>query len=528
MGINTVTTSLDSEIVRLNAQSAVNAGDLILNTENGKASVASTVLSVQQNNNNFEGVDAISPYASSGTWYRNGQSAGAENVVYLSNGVTVFAYSGNGTNNSQTNLNMVFKKVDNSTAYPPITITGETSINAIKVVPIGTTSFVVAWTQSSTLKFAIYNNDTTSVIGTTTVASTSDGDARGWDVGVTANGDIVFAYNVSTNAVFTRYNSSGVIQGTQTTISSSETPYWVKVLGHSSGDFWISFYRSVSTSAWKFARYDSTGTLQGSVTTITNGSTFNQIAPKNLSTELSNGNVCFLCRDSANPVFRIYSSTGSSVSSTTTISSNSVLLRTDGLPAICLIDGGFALVSKGTANFPTYFSYTNSGSLIDIKVISYNAVDTRPFQGGNLYFNGSYFTILWTAIDICGTQSRLYLLNFDKSLNTIGTAFTATSTTQNMQGLSSSITPEGIILFAVTQSSGPTYYTGVYEYVRKSIIGVAQESAAANNTFRVATKGTYAINQSFGFGGNFDNTTATVPGTKGSVVGSTAVLYGLN
>ena len=66
-----------------------------------------------------------------------------------------------------------------------------------------------------------------------------------------------------------------------------------------------------------------------------------------------------------------------------------------------------------------------------------------------------------------------------------------------------------------------------YATLRKSVIGVALESASAGALCRVGTKGTYALTTAQPLGGAFDQRTATIPGTRGTIAGSSAVLFGM-
>lgn len=90
------------------------------------------------------------------------------------------------------------------------------------------------------------------------------------------------------------------------------------------------------------------------------------------------------------------------------------------------------------------------------------------------------------------------------------------------------LTSDGSFFGNFYWSSSESTYAASYSLQRKSVIGVARNSVSANGTVRVSTVGTFTLNSSYGFGGAFDQRTATIPGTRGSVLGTSAVLFGLS
>jgi hypothetical protein len=546
MGINTITTSTASQDIRVVAGTSITTGDLVVNTDTGNTYVANSALTITQNNTTTSGPNAIYPATviTSGGYYGTSSSnISQQNAVQLSTGNIVFAYPGDGTSSKQTNLNIALITEAGNTPYP-ITVISDTSISSVKVRKIGTTGFVAAWTSGTTLKFAIYNNDTTNVIGSTTVVTLATfGTGYEWDINVTASNDIVFAYwKTGGNCAFTRYNSSGTVQGSEVTVEATASPNWIRILPNAAGGFWVYYYRSAATVAWKFARYNSTGTLQGALTSIATGSaatTFYSGAVDNIATELPNGNVVlFYCSTSNYLYYAVYSSTGTVVKAGALIDTTLVYAYPQVIPGICISGANFAIATMGSTYTAFYLYNSSGGSLINRTTINpgttiYNNLNTSSTSNNLQLFNNGNASFIAYLSQVnaygCNTTYPLVIMCFTTTGAMVGTPVVLYPYTSNYSqlGINYSLqTTDGSLFFNLSNASS-NMQIGTYSLQAKSVIGVAQESFTAGNTGRIATLGTYSINQNFYTGGTFDKRAATVPGAKGTVVGSTAVLSGL-
>jgi hypothetical protein len=467
-------------------------------------------------------------------------------MVQLSTGNIVVAYTGNGTTNT-TNLNIVFRNLQGVATISPITIV-DTNISGVRVRKIGTTGFVVSWGASAVLKFAIYNNDGSVVLSTTTVATASATiTSNTYNVDVTASGDIVFAYNKVTSGdlVFTRYNSSGTIQGSETVVATAPSALSIKVLVNAAGGFWIYYYRGAATTGWYFARYNSTGTLQGTVTTVLAASGNSWTKGGNIdysATELTGGNVVFFCTQASGFIsYAVFSSTGTSVKAATILdatASTYALLNT--CPSICLNGTGFVVASHGTNSAVYFYTFDSTGiKLIDrtataytsfgVEDLSVNISTKRAVYLYNLGSSGFAILIYVGTQSVCVPQYTVSLFAFRSTGVTVGTPIDvyATGNTVALGTTYGILTSDGSIAFTTATNTAAVGF-GVYAVQKKSVIGVAQEAIAVNSTGRIATYGTYTVNQSFSAGGNFDNRTVTPPGVKGTAVGTSAVLFGMS
>ena len=552
MGINSLVNSTAAQEVKLTAGSTIANGDLLVSLQSSVVVPAVAGLTVAQNNITTLNT-AITPYSQLTTTYYGGAqnyNTGAQ-IAQLSTNNFVYVYNGNGTNNSTQNINISYKTANNTLLYATQTITDASATsNTIRVRKIGTTGFVVAWCAGTTLKFAIYNNDSTVVLSTTTVATlATTGAYNVYDVNVTASNDIVFSYYKAGGACsFTRYNSSGTIQGAEVTVEASATPNTIKVLPIAAGGFWIYYQRTATTAAWKFARYDSTGTLQGALTTVATSSVLYYYGQfDNIAIELSGGNVVLLSLNASNvPQYNVYSSTGTVVKSTTVIESGgTTYVSNNYVPGICLTGTGFTLSTIGSSTGINFYVYDSSGNPTqtrkttgtDITYLQQRSTFTNNgIQLFNLGNAGYAALVSCTTIPSCCVYyQNIYLIVFDSTGTSTATAlnlYFASSTTYFTNNVYSIVTPDGSVAATVagatsTLANISAVFNGTYAVQKRSIIGVAQEAITTNATGRVATAGTYNINQAFSGSGAFNNNAATVVGTKGAVINSNAVINGL-
>lgn len=538
MGINVLNNTSSGE-VRLTAGNTVASGDLVVNAESGYAYPASSALTIAQNNNTTAGMSAISALTTATTTGFRGSGITqnvASSMVQLSNGTIVNIYSGDGSASTTTNLNITFRNLQGGYILAPIVIS--TTANAYRVRTIGSTGFVVAWVNSTTLYFAIYDNSGNVIQSATSVATITAAYPNYWDVNVNTNGDIVLAYSKTAAAgvFFTRYNSSGVIQGSEVTVEATTATFPIRVLPQSNGGFFVYFCK---TPAWKFGRYNSSGVLQGSLVTVMSAAGLAYGCWDNLATELPNGNVVFLGAGSSSwPYYAVYNSSGTVVKSSTAIGNASTAYNQQNIvPGVCVFGSGFVLLTAGTSGSNT-FGYDSSGNSLYANVASaFTGATAQSTQNWNnsyqlfnlgtniaVYFSGynsgctSYFLLwAWVMSPISGATSG--------STQTIIAGGTNSSGISDLCGV---LTQDGSLALKYCNMQTSNEYYGTYSVQRKSVIGVAQEAIATSGTGRVGTVGTYTINQSFAAGGNFDQRTATVPGTKGTVAGTSAVLFGMN
>ena len=533
MGINVISNTQSQELT-LAASAAITAGDLILQNEGGQVYKATSQLTLAQQNVTTAGPSAMSAYASLfGTGYRT-HSMGYESIVHLGDGRIAIANSGNGTTGT-TGVNVFFISQAGGALSSRLQVVSTAGITGVRLKKINDSSFIVVWNVGGILRFATYNNDGTNVIAATTVSSSLSGGGNDiWNFNLLTNGDFVFAYRKVTSAdlVFSRYNSSGVLQGTETTVEATSSPQYISVLAHSSGDFWVYYSRTAATTANKFARYNNSGTLQGSLTSVlTSNAGFASNFWAQIS-ELGNGNVLMFAADGSGwPNAYVYNSSGTLVASNTTWHGSVVASTVQNFSPFALVESNTATIFTinsssvlnlwridNSLNFLTekitggaVATLTQTGTGAYLRVFSEGSAGYFVFSAG---FNGTSYTSDIASVNLSGTL--------------IGSKINLFSSAGAIYDVQAIKTAQGnIVLNASTDTTNTR--GGVYSPSRKNIIGVAQASAASGATFRCATVGTYTLTAATvpSSPGSFDNRTATPGGARGNVSGTTAILNGL-
>lgn len=538
MGINTVSANTQQTFNGV-AGSAITAGDLVVNSEAGLFYPASAVLTMTQNNNTTAGITAISAISSviSLSGYGNTSQTTSPVIAQLGNGNIVSLYNGDGTTGT-TNLNVYIRNIQGANVVSPITIS-DSSISYFRVKTLNSSSFVVSWIASSSMRFAIYSNSGTVIKSTTTVASVGSATTETWSVEALVGGNIVFAYYSAAAALsYAIYDSTGTAVLAPTVAEAGASPDKIFILRQTGGGF-IIYYRNSSTT-YKFARYNASGVLQGSITTIAapGGVGFSGCLDGNVGVELANENVVFCAPNSSGyPFYYVYSSTGSLIVGSLDVSnSSSTISYPNIIPGMCATTTGFAVVTPTNNGSARYFNvFDTSGTfLIQRKIANVSSIGGYSSSSNlnylRIFSNGAAGLTVHEQVVTggCSTTYQTNLYSFDLSGTQRGSvvvlqaSFTSQST--NLCGVSLN---DGSIAVTHRYSSGVgTTYWGSYAMLRKSIVGIAQNTVSLYSTANVFTQGNFTINQNMGFGGYFDNRTATVPGTRGTVVGTNVVLLG--
>jgi hypothetical protein len=544
MGINVLNNTSSQEIITT-AGANITSGDLIINAESGFAFAASNALTIAQNNNTTAGTSALTANTNTGSSNFYGgiyYSSSKIRTCQLSNGTLVTGYAGNGTGSSTNNVNIVFKTLLNGAPVGAISIS-QSGVYWVLVRALST-GFVVLWANgSSELRFAIYNNSGTAILSSTVVSGGvyNASNSECFDIRVTSNNEIVIAYSISSNGLrFKRYNSSGVLQGTETTVEASITGNYIAINPDTSGGFWIYYYREQASAAWKFAIYNSSGTLQGALVTVAStGSTLSYGDFDSFTTRLTGGNVVLMGPTAASgiPNAYVYNSSGTLITTIDFAGSDTGFAANQSIPGICLTGTGFTIFARGS-NSPGYFWVydANGGQLrgrTQTSFTSWGSGSTSAFYEtySKLFSLGNAgYVVLNGYYDSGNALNYLTLLCFTSSGTTVGSSTTIINAASTRFGqISSVLTSDGSVYYAYISNAGNSQnFYGMYAVQRKSVIGVAQNTVSANSSVRIATTGSYTINSDFFAGGNFDQRTATVPGTKGTVTGTSAVLFGMS
>ena len=525
------------EVIGMTMNAAFAAGDLILNNESGIGSVFNPAVGVANSNVTTVGPTALKANTNlEGNLYGiNGQTP-FQNTCELGNGNAAFCYSGDGVT-ATTNVNVRIMTPLGVDVIPKLIASTDTTVNCYRVAKLNATQFVLAWSQGTNLKFMILNNDGTTAVAAATVSVLgATGSLDNWSMAVLNSTDIIFAYDKQTsrNCVFQRYNAAGVAQGAETTVDAAANIQRIAVKALSTGEFIVFFRRSAATAAFKWGRYSALGVIVGAVVTITTASTLSGGMPSNGIIELSGGRIVIAAPGSADNSPDLYIYTAANALVTTIDLGTSTYCSNEFPQLIALTSGGFAHVARSQTptTYLTLFDQ-NGGTVMAAKSIDNGSDGSNAAARGS----GVFAFSLGAAGYVCfvigynnGTG------NYTARLFQCSTAGVVTGTPVVLQssintGLgtnSAVLLSSGIVAYQYFIATGTALLHGLYNTMRKSILGVADNSGAAGATAKVKTKGTYTINQGSSFGGNFDQRTATVPGPRGTVVGNGAVLFGMS
>ncbi len=471
--------------------------------------------------NSASGVTALVPAApleSGGSaWGRTGFAAQLfRSVLALDNGNFAVVYCGNGSQ-SDTGVNLrIFSSLRTpvSSRVPVATATGAVGTRLARA---GADNIAVVWTEGAVLKLAIHSATTGVLVAAEMVVATlPTSGVQSWNIAGLAGGEFVIAYAKSgtNDLAFKRFNALGALLSIEVNVEAASSPNYIGVLAFAGGGFLLHYYRAAVVTAYKFARFTSSGAQQGGLTTLASGSANRTITPVERSVaELTNGTLVFVDpTNDLNAAVRLYDAGGNFLST--------VLVTTGpaGVPnTVCICPrqfGGFWLAVGGQL-----YEYDNAGASLRQSVVAGFAPFMLIDRAGNgpvmvSHLVGSGFTVVlssWSA-DLSAVENTLTL---------------STSSSYPLSYAWTEVLSNGMLASVVCgqpSTGAATIHLSVPQAA--SILGIAQEAAAAGAMVRVATAGKFVSTQSFS-GPVFDRRAATPPGTRGVAVGNSAILGGL-
>jgi len=552
MGINVLNNTSSQEIRMPTGPIPVASGDLVLNSDAGVAYVASTALTSAQNN--YASAPSTLPTSLSGWTNITSQYTGdvssnfnMSSMAQLSNGTIAFAYSGNSTSNRSTNVNLIYKLIDGTNAVGNVTVSTGTAYQTIvrRMTTIGAT---VVWNDGTNINFAIYSNTGTAVKTTTAVGANTSTQQQ-FNSAVLTNGYLVVAFRETSSGdfKFRIYDTTGTLVGSTVTVEAGSSPSNICVVAQSNGNF-VVYYLNGGSSIVKFARYNSSGTLQGALTTVRSSvSAFVCGNLDYLCIELTNGNLVMQATNaSAFPVWYMYDSSGTSVVGATnwyndTAYQNSTYLCASAIGTLVASSSGFLAAGRGQQVY--FATYDLNGGQTKTRSTFSQPSNPSTYQIGsttgyacNIVSLGNWgYAGMFGGPDNCGGNNYLYFCVRSVAGSTSFTGGTIGADISLGPGVSYPdysacliLTADGSCAMSANFNPGTGYvYWGTYAVQKRSITGVAQEAISTNSTGRVATYGTQPLRLTYTSGGAFNNTSATVPGAKGSYIGGTAVLNGI-
>lgn len=522
----------------------VTEGDLLTLYENGRVAPTDVAMGTTLALNTTAGVSAVTPHfnwISSAYGTANINSHGRAVSALANESGFAFVYLGDGTTPG-TNVNLSIATTQAGAINFRTTVATGTSFVFAQITTLASNRLLVYWGQNTQdVFFRVYNADGTpftSAVTLPTINSFGTGLVHNFEQ--LRSGDLVFVAQRAgtTNLSFVRYSEAGVLQGTETVIEAASAPNTVMLLACANGDFVVKYFRSAATQAEKIVRYSSTGVIVGALTTIQTSANASRGYQRQSIIELSNGNIVF-CGSSAataTTFIYVYSSALAQISALDITTTGSGIARMN-VPLVTF-GTGFAFACAAAANTVVIGTFNASG----VQLQRQNLVATpSPFNGSDtddgwiqiLYNLGPSLLFINSAVNTTGPTYQVAAVQITPIYN--GSIFPLVGSVLVLEAsggtyfaqVSAAVTASGVMGYFRGRSASSNINFGTYRNLRSTPIGIAKTSGVAGGSFvQVQTVGTGRINQNFGAFGNFDSRSNVVGAQRGTINGSSVILYG--
>jgi len=347
--------------------------------------------------------------------------------------------------------------------------TSETTTTNKQMAADSSGNFVAVWQTGSAIEGQRFLADGTSNGAKFTISSS--GTPANAQVAMNASGAFVVVWNdASNNILFQRYNSSGVAQGSATTvIASSQTtgngafftpPYWVQTTSgqnatvgiNTAGEFVVSYHQNITrtdyfdpthtsptgastvTNSIEFKAYTATGTVQGS-----NGAgTVSTAVLSNSSPAIAmNGAGAFVISwsDASNNVSaRLYSAARAAVTAGGDVTSGGGGSQS----SVAISDSGSYVVAYNDAGVINYRLYSSAGAATSaVTQANANPPGTTPAASRanpSVAMTGTgEFAIAWENTGQDGSGTGVYLRQFSSTGVAVRTDIQVATSTSGAQ-----------------------------------------------------------------------------------------------
>jgi hypothetical protein len=281
------------------------------------------------------------------------------------------------------------------------------------------------------------------------------------------SGDTVVVTSTATAVKFSRYNSSGVLQGSITTVETLSSVQTVDVAALTGGSFVIAYGYNVA--GVKFAQYSSTGTLVGSITNIQNPGQLARVAVA----PLTSGNFVVIWGISGGGAsFAQYTTANALVGSVTSpswpggASSSSVAVAG-------LTNGNFVVIrGGGSSGSVEAYQYNSSNTIIGSVITLQTNLTTYSYVGVTGLENGSFALVY--QMESNQVRYRIYntsntLIYGDVVLANGNNGWLAVRTLAN---------GNFVVVYQVITGTQPVYYTqltplGAFVGLKDNLVGTS-------------------------------------------------------
>lgn len=512
---------------------ALMAGDGVVALESGQFAPIVPAIGGGHVNNTSGPVVAKSVYTPLGTYSVANAGTGKHETFAELNDTSktvVVVYAGNNASAS-TGLNIAIVNPLTGTLGTP-TVIDAGSMSEWEVFALASGRVAVAYNDSTTLKFVVYNADLTVFTAAVTVSTLGSSNFTACQI---VSGNIVLCYDKVTtrNFVFSRYTEAGVLQGAETTIEAGATATTlVKIIANANGDFTVLHYRSAATQAYKLSRWTSAGAVATAITTVTTATVVFSSNANQVLLELPNGNIVMVgpVNGGADSNPDIFVRT-SALASVTTIDLGTAGTNVNMAPAMCLTaDGGFAVATFTNSGTSVFFGTWSSAGVNTNAFVALTGVTTpqvhADVQAHRLYNQGAAgFLFAMGDTNTAGIVFAMCALTITPTGALRGSVLAVDSGATSETQFAFFMTAAGFLLSAWTQTANTIRLT-TYKTMMAQILGYAASAGSQYLPAQVNTKGSFQINQNCLVGANFDGRATTVPGARGTLVGKSLYLTG--
>lgn len=484
------------------------------------------------NNSSLQTISALSISAAFDSSYSSqyyqwlDYSNGDPTVAVAGTEYTCVLWMGDGSASSTTNL--YIRTLKRGAIVATLQLNSYTTQNYAKLIDLGNgTVMVLYWNSSSSCwAYQILNAATLAVIkAQTTISNASTNADAGVGAALLSNGNVVIAYRKSTPAgYFQVISNTGTSVVAETSLGDASITNTNITVTAGGGYFAIGY--SLSSSC-NFRRYTNAGALVGTAVALAGSSTSAAGAGQGRKQSRlfmrSDGSLLHLDAISSPYAINVYD-TANTLTATVSLGNTNTnldrVLINDVLYIVRNVSAAnMSMVAFGADNQIKLNRTIVTGTSILASATSINSSiwDVSP--------DGS-FCGLFTITDTANFQTNF--ITYDSSGNQLVNTVIVASGTTNYRVAHCQIAVDSVFL-AMGGASGSNLYnmrSGWYYIAYQSIYGVAAASAAKNADVTVQVTGLATISPAMSGGVAFDQRSATIPGIRGVVGGSSAILYG--
>lgn len=499
----------------------ISKNDLVFWSERGGVLPVLPVMGIEIANNTTIGPNVLAPLSSvfSDSQY-DVDGYMMQRMCELGNGNIALAYSGNGQYESSCMnvriLDVIGRHVSD------VTVSTDANIRSYRVVTLCDSCFLVVWCAgSSGLYFSIISNDGDTIVDRAFVGAMLSTDSMYWNVAKTKSGFAIVNQDSSSVLNIHHYTNTGV--EIFSSVLETQSSKGVSVLGCANGDVVTAYYKT-DTSSFISRRYKSDGIQVGQRLQLASGASFAYGDFSRCICELGDGTVAIAgASTNSTPAVYLLSVEQNKIASVP------LECQEGEVPSLFSQQRGVVVFAR-RGNKTEMYKISDIGTIQKQSIINHSSASSGKTgsSSGVLSFSmGSKAVVVRVGKSTTGMDLLLFCVTDDTLLWGDEIVLRTESAGCDMYTVSALLHSSGVLFVAFRNGLQPYFCTAIYQVARGSVLGVAQNDTEAAASVIVNTSGSYLINQQLGAGGHFDNRDSDIVGPRGFVVGSSAILLGV-